>query len=507
MNNQYVIGVDHGSGGCKVTCLDPGGRVVSEGMVSYDSRYPHPRWVEQHPEQWIDAGVEAIRMALSGFTSDQRRAVKAISFTAPHHVAVLLDRQGRVLRDAIMWNDQRSGEQAQWLNEHHGKEIYEIAGNVANPTWTLCHLLWLKQHEPQTYADIHRIMFMKDYVRYRFCGVFSTDFIEAEGSLFYDIHARRWSEELLRLIEIDVDQLPEAGLPTDVCGHLTVEMADRLGLQPDVDVVVGTADTAAEVYGSGTFAHGDAVLKLATAGNFTLVTNQFATNPKLIAYHHVVPGLYYQNSATNAAAASFRWFKETFGNQITVQPGQSVYAAIMEQVERVPPGAEGLLFQPYLNGERSPHWDPYLRGSFFGITARHQFAHFARAVLEGVAYSLRDCRDQFTELPSKPIKIIGGGSQGLGWVQIMANALNADMETMANSSASFGAALIAATAIGWFQSTSEAVQASQRVVSRIRPQPEIVALYDDMFPIYQELHRQTNGLCRKLSDVYASSNS
>ncbi|WP_276358364.1 xylulokinase [Cohnella caldifontis] len=501
MTPQYVLGVDHGSGGCKVTCLDSHGALVSEGQVSYPSLYPQPRWVEQTPEQWIDAAIKAIGGALRGFSSAQRKEVKAIAFTAPHHVGVLLDDDGNVLRNAIMWNDQRSGEQAEWLNANYGKEIYAITNNAPNPTWTLCQFLWLKQHEPQLYAKIRKVAFMKDYVRYRFCGVLATDAIEAEGTLFYDIHKQRWSEPLLKLIDLDPAQLPDVYAPTDICGGLAAEMAEKLGLQAGISVVFGTADTAAEVYGCGTSEDGDGVVKLATAGNFTLVSSRLPNNPKLTAYHHVVKDLFYQNSATNFAAASFRWFKEIFYKETEKNlTGQSIYAAIVEEIGSIPPGAEGLLFQPYLNGERSPHWDPYLRGSFFGLTARHGRAHFARAVLEGVGFSLRDCRGELSELPQKPLKIIGGGSKGRGWVQIMANMLNAEMEVMTHSDASFGAALIAATALGWFADSGEAVRKSQTVKERISPQAEIAAVYDELYPIYRALHDQTAGLCRQLSD-------
>jgi xylulokinase len=500
MKNQYVLGIDHGSGGCKVTCLRADGHIHSEGYVSYPSSYPFPRWVEQDPETWIDAAIEAISIATKNFSEEERKRIVALSFTAPHHVAVLLDKNQKVLRPAIMWNDQRTGEQSQQLNEQYGKIIYDICYNAPNPTWTLCHLLWLKQNEAQIYNQLDKILFMKDYVRYRFSNQMATDYIEAEGSLLFDIEKQEWSDFLLNLVDLDERVFPNILSPTDECGTLSAKMAAILGLSEDVKIIVGTADTAAEVYGCGTVKEGDGVVKLATAGNFTIVSETATKNDKLTTYHHLVSNLYYQNSATNFAAASFRWFKENFYQEFEQNMNvPSIYPEIMKQVELIKPGSEGLIFQPYLNGERSPHWDPHLRASFFGCTARHTRSHFARAVLEGVCYSLRDCSLQFSDRKMEKMRVIGGGSKGREWVQILADILKVDLEIPSCSDASFGAALIAATGIGWFASLSEAVLTTQRVIDRVTPKRENEGVYDEIFSIYQELHSRTYDLSRKLS--------
>jgi len=505
MSKQYVLGVDHGSGGCKITCLDSSGRVAAEASVSYPSYYPQNRWVEQRPEQWIDAAVEGIRTALAGFTAEQRSQIKAIAFSAPHHVAVLLDAENRVLRDVIMWNDQRSGEESVQLMEEMGEQIYGITNNKATPTWTLSHMAWLMKHEPHVYENIRKIVFMKDYVRYRFSGELATDYIEAEGTLFFDIKKLEWSEPLCATINLDRSLLPQVCLPTDISGSLQPEMAARLGLPAGIPIVVGTADTAAEVYSCGTVEAGDGVVKLATAGNFTVVSERLPTNPTIIVYDHLVKGLYYQNSATNFAASSYRWFKETFFRELEEKSvGQSVYPLINEEIAKIPAGAEGLIFQPYLNGERSPHWDPYLRASFFGLTARHNRGHFARAVLEGVGYSIRDASLEFGVKPQKPLKIIGGGSKGDEWVQIMADILNAEMVVPAVSDASFGCCLIAATAIGWFADLKEAVTQTQRIVKQVAPIASHVRVYDELFAVYKELHAMTYRLSHRLTKLQES---
>lgn len=499
---QFVLGIDHGSGGCKVTCLDSGGQLVSEASVAYPSYYPHPYWVEQKPEEWIDAAVEAVRKALAGLSEAEKREIQAISFSGPHHVAVLMDDNHRVIRDVIMWMDQRSGEEARELGERYGDKIKAITGNYPSPTWTLCQFAWMRKHEPETYGRIRKMVFMKDYVRYRFSGELATDYIEAEGTLFFDVRRREWSEELCALIGLDPAALPRVQSPLDRSGVLIPEMAERLGLPAGIPIINGTADTAAEIYGCGAVDLGEGVVKLATAGNYAVLSGQFPESRTIISYEHVVDGIVYQNSATNFAAASFRWFKENFYKEVEEKlPAGTIYRAIDEEIERIPPGAEGLLFQPYLNGERSPHWDPHLRSSFFGCTTRHGRSHFARAVLEGVGFSIRDASLEIEGRMQKPLKIIGGGSKGGVWVQIIADILNRELEVPKVSDASFGTCLIAATAIGWYASLKEAVQHAQTIAGRVEPIARNVRVYDELFGIYRDLHQQTRELCHRLGRV------
>jgi len=499
---QYILGIDTGSGGCKVTCIDSDGQLVSEASVAYPSYYPHPRWVEQNPEDWIEAAVEGVRRALAGFGEKEKREIKAISFSGPHHIAVLMDDRNRVIRNAIMWMDQRSAEEAKELGELHGDRIKRITGNYPTPTWTLCQLAWLRKHEPEALENSRKMVFMKDYVRYRFSGELATDHIEAEGTLFFDVHARAWSEELCALIGLDPAKLPRVQSPLDRSGGLIPEMADRLGLPAGIPIIIGTADTAAELYGCGAIDLGDGVIKLATAGNYAVLSDRYPERRTIISYDHVIDGIVYQNSATNFAAASFRWFKENFYKEKEeMTPPGTIYRAIDEEIERIPPGAEGMLFQPYLNGERSPHWDPHLRASFFGCTTRHGRPHFARAVLEGVGFSIRDASLEIEGRVDKPLKIIGGGSKGGGWIQIMADILNRELEVPKVSDASFGTCLIAAAAIGWYGSLKDAVRNAQTVVRRVEPVPRNVRVYDELFEIYRDLHERTKDLCHRLGQV------
>ncbi|WP_303968831.1 xylulokinase [Sporosarcina ureae] len=502
MSTQYVLGIDHGSGSCKTTCLDSNGNIISEASVSYPSYYKHARWVEQKPEEWIDAAIKGIREVIKEFSPKQKKEIKGISFTAPAHVGVLLGKDMNVLRDVIMWNDQRSGKEATKLKKEYGSLIYKQTNHYPTPTWTLPHLYWLKKHEPNVLKQVHKVLFEKDYVRYRFSGELGTDLIEAEGSMLFDIYEGKWSQELLDLVGLDASIFPSIYEATAQAGSLTKEMADILGLPSGIPIIMGTTDTAAEVYGSGATEEGDAVVKLATAGNFSLLSKERHTNQNLTSYSFPTNGLKYQNSGTNFAASSYRWFTETFFSDWLENPDiKNVYMELDREVEKIKVGSEGLLFQPYLNGERSPHWDPYLRASFFGMTARHNRFHFARSVLEGVGYSLKDASSELPGTPSKSVKILGGGGKSEVWSEILANILDVTIEVPKHKDAAFGACLIAATAVGWYSNLTEAVKVNQIVTTHIEPNIETVQLYKSLFSIYKDLHTQTKALSYRLNEL------
>src|SRR5690625_4460250 len=421
---KFDIGIDHGTGGCKVTCINTKGEKCAESYVSYPSYYDKPRWVEQDPADWINAAIEGVNKALKNFSQKMRNQVKGISFSAPHHVAVLLDKDKNVIRRSIMWNDQRTELECAELNNRYGDNIIAKTNHKVTPTWTLPQLLWIKKNEPETFAKIEYILFEKDYVRYRFSGEMATDYIEAEGTMVYDVHKQEWADDLLSYVLLDKSVLPRVYEPMDQSGMLTKEMAEKLNLPAGIPIFIGTADTAAEVYGSGAIDKGDGVVKLATAGNFSILSDQRQSNLNLTGYQFPIKGLYYLNSATNFAAASFRWFKENFYNDFTEKySDDNVYAEIDKRIAGINPGADGLIFHPYLNGERSPYRDPNLKGSFFGINANSTRSHFARAVLEGVGFSIKDASLEFDDIQFRNIKLIGGGSKSKIWAQIMADIL------------------------------------------------------------------------------------
>lgn len=502
MNKEYVIGIDNGTGGCQVTCINSQGEIVSESYNPYPSHYLKSRWVEQNPEDWINAAIKGIINTTKNFSMADKNKIKAISFSAPAHVAVLLDKNNNVLRNPIMWNDQRSQEEATYLVNNYEDLIFNETNHRPTPTWTICHLLWVQKHEKHVFDNINKILFEKDYIRYRFSNEFGTDLIEAEGSMLYNYHTQQWSDELCALASVSKSWLPDVYKPTDQLGTLKTNMAAKLNIPSNIPIIVGTVDTASEILASGATKKGDSVVKIATAGNFTILDNELHTNTNLTGYDFLLDDLYYLNSATNSAASSFRWFKESFYQDYEERYGtEDVYNKIDEKINQIIPGANGLLFHPYLNGERSPYWDPNLKASFFGITARHEREHFGRAVLEGVAFSIKDASLEFASLPTDTIKLIGGGAKSKVWTQIMADIFNLDFETPKFSDSSFGTSLIAATAVKWFSNLKEAVEKTQTIEYKISPNQKNIQIYDELFDIYKEFQNNTQELSHNLSKI------
>lgn len=492
INDGIVIGFDHGTGGCKLTAINRAGEVIEESYTSYKSYYEQPKWVEQNPKEWIQAAKVGLEAVLSNMSDSQRSSIKAFSFSAPHHVAVLLDINNDVIRKAIMWNDQRSMLESIDLKTKYGEYIYNVTKNTPSPTWTLPQLVWLKEYQPDSYSKINKMVFMKDYVRYYFSGVLSTDYIDAEGTMFYDLKKKKWDEKLLGILNLNISSMPEVGSPLEIVGKIREEIALEFSLPKDIAIVMGTADTAAELYGCGVTENGDGLIKLATAGNFALLTEEIFHCKNVTTYDSLIENSYFQNSATNSAASSFRWFKETFYIKEEELLGTSkIYNFIDNEANEIGPGAEGLIFHPYLNGERSPYWDPDLKASFFGITVRHNRKHFARAVLEGIVFSIKDASLEFEPTMVNNIRIIGGGSKSRLWCQIVADIFNKEIIVPKVSDASFGGALVAGTAIGWYKDLKEAVNNTQKIKERISPINENVSMYEQLFEVYK-LHQQSN---------------
>lgn len=502
MKKEYVIGIDHGTGGCQVTCINSQGEIIAESYTPYPSHHPKPKWVEQSPVDWINAAIKGIKDITKNFKDDEKTKIKAISFSGPAHVAVLLDKNNNVLRNPIMWNDQRSGDEAEYLANNHYDLIFNETNHKPTPTWTICHLLWLQKHEKSIFDNIDKILFEKDYIRYRFSGEFGTDLVEAEGSMLFNYHTKNWSDVLCSLASVPQSWLPSVYGPTDQLGTLTNEMASTLNIPSGIPIIVGSVDTAAEILASGVNKKGDSVVKIATAGNFTILDNNLQTNTNLTGYNFLLDDIYYLNSATNSAASSFRWFKESFYQDYEEKYGsEDVYLKIDEEIEKVNPGSDGLLFHPYLTGERSPYWDANLKASFFGVTARHNREHFARSVLEGVAFSIKDASLEFPSLPTDTIKIIGGGSKSKIWTQIMADIFNLEFEAPKFSDSSFGTSLIAATAVGWYTNLQSAVEQTQTITRKICPIPENVQIYEDLFQIYKDFQKNTQEISHRLSKI------
>lgn len=500
MATEYVLGIDIGSSGCTAAVMNRDSEVVAESAVPYPSHHERPRWVEQDPDDWFDAACQSVRACLARLPAGAGDRFAGVVTTAPHHTAVLLDADGRPVRRAILWNDQRADAESRELLAGAGELIRRTTHNVPAPTWTLPHLLWLARNQPTALERTRFVLFMKDYVRWRLGGDLVTDHIDAGGSLLFDVARRAWSTELLGLARIDPSVMPRIRSPFDRAGEVGAEAAALTGLRVGTPVFVGTADTAAESVGSGAFRPGDSLIKLATAGNVQRIASAPIGIDGILTYEHPIDGLFYLNSGTAAAAASLGWFRTTFGDD-NPDTAELAFERIDAEVLATTAGASGAIFLPFLTGERAPYWDPHLRAAFLGLTVAHRRGHLARAVMEGVAFSIRAAASVYETPLVAPVRLIGGGARSLAWRQIIADVMAAEIVVPARPDASFGACLIAAVSAGWFGSLPEAIASAEQQVTTVEPAPARAALYRELYEIYSDAAIAIAGLSHRLGSV------
>ena len=477
---MYALGVDFGGGASKATLLDENGTVVATATAEYPTYYGENGKAEQNPYDWYEAACKNIREVLKNAKAEE---VKCLCFDAATHTAVLLDEKNEPVCDAVYWTDTRSVKEKQYLAENFGEEIFEKCKHNVDTIWSLPEILFVKNNFPKIYEKVKKITFAKDFVRGKFTGDFFTDYIEAQGSMLFDFDKLEWDERLLSLVGLTKTNMPKIVTPLERVGQVCVEAAKDTGLKVGTPVICGATDTAMEVFAAGGIKRGDMTLKLATAGRICVVSDKYYPDKNIINYSHLKENLYYPGSATKSCAASLRWFRDTFGG---------TFEEFSELAENIPVGCDGLIFHPYLTGELTPHANPMLRGNFFGVSARHTKAHFARAVMEGVAMSLLDCKKYLEEKGVKigrSAYIIGGGAKSKVWRQIVADALNLTLIQTENNDSSFGAAMCAGVAVGFFKDFDEASEKCQKVIGETKPMLENTERYDNIFKKYQKISR------------------
>ena len=489
---KYLLGVDFGGGSSKATLLGENGQVFATSTKEYPTSYPQVGWAEQNPDDSYDAMVFNIRSILQKSAIDPQDIV-AIALDGATHTSVLLDEQDCLIRPAIYWTDRRSVKQSDFLVQEHSDLLLKLSLNAPSPLWTLPQLMWVRDEEPVSFTRIRKVLFMKDYVRYRLTGDFVTDHIEAMGSMLLDAPNNCWSEELCDLADLSTRVLPEIVEPTAILSPLLPEALQATGLHPNTKVIAGSTDTVMEVFASGAIQPGQATVKLATAGRICAITEQGVAHPLLVNYRHVVPGLWYPGSATKSCAASYRWYRDTFGMDEIKEAkvsGRDAYDLLNEAAQEVNPGSDNLFFHPYLQGEITPYLDNDLRGSFSGISSFHNKGHFSRAVMEGVAYSLRDCLDAMDQLKIAPksAAIIGGGARGTLWRQIVADVLNIPLTKNKIDDSSLGSAMLAGVASGVFSSYEDSVEKCVHKDINITPDPHNRNVYERGFRLYKKIH-------------------
>lgn len=464
------LGIDVGTGGTRAVLIDRIGKVLASHSEEHAAvRSEHIGWAEQDPDDWWRAAQAAILGALKAAAAAGHTAkVEAVGLTGQMHGCVMLDDDGHVLRPALIWCDQRTQPQADWLHRTIGYEkLIQLTANPALPNFTLTKLLWVREHQPEIFARIAHVLCPKDYVRFRLTGVYAMDMQEASGTLLLDVVHRRWSQEVAGAAGIPMAWLPQLFEGPEICARISAEGAAATGLEPGLPVAAGAGDQGAGAVGMGILAPGSVSATIGTSGVVFAATAKPTLDPKgrLHTFCHAAPGVWHVMGVTNGAGLSFRYLRDTF-MPINSYDDMTVLAADM------PPGSEGLLWAPYLFGERTPHLDPEARAAFVGITASHTRAHFIRAVLEGVAFSLQDTFTLFHELgiPVDRIRLGGGGARGPLWRQIQADVYGHPVELLeAEEGGAFGAALLAGTGVGAWPSVEAACDATIRAAEVIQP--------------------------------------
>jgi xylulokinase len=487
MTRKLFLGIDVSTTGAKALLIDEQGAVVATANTALSLQTPRPLWSEQDPREWWQGTAASVKKALAG-AGAKAEEVAAIGLTGQMHGLVLLDAGRNVLRPAILWNDQRTGKECEEIHRRVGRhELIQETGNVALTGFTAPKILWVRNNEPEVYAKAKLVLLPKDYVRLRLTGEAAMDKADGSGTILFELRSRDWSRRVLDKLEIPAEWLPPTYEGPQTTGRVTAQAAAETGLAAGTPVVAGGGDQAAGAVGAGAVRPGVVSLTLGTSGVVFATTDAPLVEPegRLHAFCHAVPGRWHFMGVTLSAAGSLQWYHDT------LTPKDS-FAEIVAEAGQAPAGSEGLLFLPYLSGERTPYPDPLARGSFVGLTLRHRRAHLTRAVLEGVAFSMKDC---FSLLQGagvgsvSEVRIAGGGAKGALWRQVVASVLGLPMVTVnSTEGAAYGAALLGGVGAGAWPSVEAACDATIAVTGRDQPVAEWSAAYAALYPRYRELY-------------------
>ncbi len=484
---DLFLGVDVSTTAVKALLIDDAGEVVSSATAEHDLSTPHPLWSEQNPQDWWHGAIQSIRQTLdqAGASGEE---VASVGLTGQMHGLVLLDDQNRVLRPAILWNDQRTGAECEEITQKVGFDrLLGITGNKVLTGFTAPKILWVRNHEPEVYSRIAHILLPKDYVRFSLTGGYAVDKADGAGTILFDLKERDWSTELLDILEIPLAWLPKTYEGPEVTGKVTSQAAGLTGLRAGTPVVGGGGDQAAQAVGVGAVIPGVIALTLGTSGVVFASTGEpfIEKEGRLHAFCHSVPGTWHLMGVMLSAGGSLRWYRDT------LQQGTS-YHDLLAPAESIPPGSEGLIFLPYLTGERTPYPDPLARAAFVGLTVRHTQAHMTRAVLEGVAFGLRDGMELVRSAglgKIDQVRVSGGGASSALWRQILSDVMAAELVTVnTTEGAAFGAALLAGVGAKAWNTVGEACQSTVKTTERTQPQAEAVGRYTQAYHLYRELY-------------------
>jgi xylulokinase len=496
------LGIDVGTGGTRALVIDGQGNVVASASAEHQHfASPKPGWAEQDPRDWWQACGAAVRKALA--TSAVRAEdIACVGFSGQMHGAVLLDASDEVVRPALIWCDQRSEAQSSELEKLFGRDaLIRLTCNPPLTNFTLTKFLWVRENEPQAWARVAHVMLPKDYVRFRLTGERAIDMADASGTLLLDVANRRWSKEVLAKTGIDPKLLPALFESPEVCGKVSATGAEATGLRAGTPVVAGAGDQAAGAVGMGIARVGAVSATIGTSGVVFASTDRPAMDPagRLHTFCHAIPGRWHVMGVTQAAGLSLRWYRDNFGAAspgvqkpaAQGKDGRDPYDVFAEEAAAAPAGSEGALWAPYLMGERTPHLDPNARAALVGLTASHTRAHVIRAILEGVAFSLKDTFTIFGEMkiPVTSIRLGGGGARSPLWRQIQADVYGREVEIVAaEEGAAYGAAILAGTGAGGWSSVEQACDAMVRVAKRIAPNQKDSSTMQNAYGSYRKVY-------------------
>jgi len=506
---KLIIAHDLGTTGNKATLYDADGELVGTAFAPYDTRYFGQNCVEQNPSDWWEAVVGSTRRLLRE-SSASPDDVACVTFSGQMMGCVAVDAAGEVLRPAIIWADQRAVKEADLVAERAGAErVYEITGHRVGPSYSAAKILWIKGNEPDTFARAARFHHAKDYIIMRLTGAHVTDYSDASGMNLFDLAAHDWSDDILNAVGIERSVLPEPRPATDVAGELKPGMAGECGLKPGTPVVIGGGDGSCAAVGAGVVREGAAYNYVGSSAWIALATPEPLPDPdrRTVTFAHLDPELYMPTGTMQAAGGSYQWFRNTLCAEEMKEAEASErdpYELLNAQVESVPPGADGLIYLPYLMGERSPYWNPNARGAFIGLSPNHTKAHMARAVLEGVTLNLRIILEAFQRQGAQieAMRVIGGGAKGDVWRQIMADVYGMPVLLPAHleEATSLGAAVAGGVGVGLFKDFTVAEDIA-KVVTRQEPDPEAKETYGTLYPIFCQAYEGLVGVFDGLSGL------
>jgi xylulokinase len=507
---SLVLGIDVGTSGTRTLVVDEKGAILGAADSPHTSYAPRPLWSEQEPEEWWQATVGSIKAAIAAAGADPKE-VKGIGLSGQMHGLVMLDADNKVLRRAILWNDQRTAEECDEITSRAGgyEALIDMVSNPALTGFTAPKILWVRKHEPEVYEKARRILLPKDYVRFRLAGEYATEVSDASGMLLLDVKRRAWSDELLGKLDIDKALLAKVHESPEVTGKLTSEAAKLTGLTTDCVVVGGGGDQAAGGVGNGIVKRGAVSATMGTSGVVFAHADEVEVDPegRVHTFCHAVPGKWHVMGVVLSAGGSFQWFRNALGG-----PERAVaeaaccdpYEILTMEAVKAPAGCEGLFFLPYLTGERTPHKDPYARGAFIGLTPRHSKGDMARAVMEGATYAMKDCLEIIKGMgvPVEEIRLSGGGARSPFWAKMQASVYGQETCTInASEGPAYGVALLAGVGTGVWKTVEEACDATIRVTRRFECDDGDCSAYARYYPVYGELYRALKGAFRRIAEV------